>query len=307
MIYIPGIFNNVGDAQSRRALDDYKLMGYHVFILPNPWSEDYIKANPNGTKPGDIVNEAKSLFAATQAVLKTLDVNLIDGIGLTGASYGGFVAGAMSGMDTDNYFSRGTTIIGPPMDFRYSLPYMDSFMDEELEAAYGLGYWTLAQVGSDFLFASLSSDISDNSRKYAKPFIAKKGFHESIISTIKLYDKIHRTGCVPQFTNEKEELLWEKSMRFMKYFATCAPETLELLETDVANLNYWMSLSLSQGRNIRLFTTGDDFLNPPSYPTKFYFDFMPPEIYLQIPTGGHLGFLALKWYDKFKKNAWAIR
>jgi hypothetical protein len=307
MIYIPGIFNNSNDSQSRRALNEYKQLGYHTFVLPNPWSEEYINANQNAAKPGDVINEAKSLNATVKEVLKNLDPAMIDGVALAGASYGGFIAGAMSGLDTLNVFSRGTTIIGPPMDFRYSLPFMDSFMDEELERGYNLSLWMLTQIGSDYFFADLAADLTPSSKQNARPFIAKKGFHDAIIATIKAYDKIHRAGWVPRFGNDSEELAWEKTIRFRKYFESYAPETLLLLETEVANLSYWMDLTISEGRIVRLLTTKNDFLNPPIYPTKIDFEMMPPELYLELPNGGHLGFLALKWYESFREAAWAIR
>lgn len=306
MIYVPGIFNNSKDSQSRRALDEYKQLGYHVFILPNPWSEEYITANQNASKPGDILAEGKALLALSSAVVRSIDPSLIDGVELTGASYGGFIVGVMSALDNTALFNRGTTIISPPLDFRYSLPYMDTLMDTELDRAYQYNYWDLFKIASNYFSAVFASDLSPKSKESAKPFIAKQGFHDSIVTTIKTYDKVHSAGWIPDFANDDDKLKWEKSIRFMKYFTDYAPETLTMLESEASNLSFWIEETLNNGMEIRLLTTSNDFLNPPVFKTKKDFYLLPQGVYLELPSGGHLGFLALPWYKNFKKLAWNI-
>ncbi|MCB0348147.1 MAG: hypothetical protein KDD37_04890, partial [Bdellovibrionales bacterium] len=232
--------------------------------------------------------------------------SLVDGVELTGASYGGFIVGVMSALDSNVLFTRGTTIISPPLDFRYSLPYMDTLIDDELENAYEIGYWDLIKIGSDYLTASYYSDLGDSSRQNAKAFIAKHGFHDSIVNTIVTYDKVHNSGWVPKFDSRSDRLVWKKSIRFMNYFSTYAPEALDVLNSDVANLSYWINTALANGSSVRLLTAKNDFLNPPQFKTKIDFLILPQDVYLELPSGGHLGFLAFPWYKEFRQLAWQV-
>tara|TARA_B100001248_G_scaffold262484_1_gene258741 strand:- start:218 stop:1474 length:1257 start_codon:yes stop_codon:yes gene_type:complete len=305
IIYLPGIFNNAASSHSRRAYDRFEKLGYHFLALPNPWSKDYINANPYGAKPGDVLHEAVSLRKVMDKAIDLIGKENITSIELVGASYGAFVAGVIQAFEDPNdpLFST-TTIISPPMDFRYSIPYIDEQMLSVSGKVEENDIWDNIKLVFDYLLAGFRTDIDEENLEKAKPYTIQIGFKQALLKSIKEYAKVHDLDWIPHFDDEKEQAEWEDNFVFNYYFENHAPEILKVLQSEFASLHYWIDAAQASNFSPRIITADDDFLNPEFFPTKSMFENYPPATYLSLPEGGHLGFLAFPWYESFYSKVW---
>lgn len=305
IIYLPGIFNNAKSNQGKRAIKEYSKRGYHIVSIPNPWSEDYIKARPYGTKPGDIISEAKAVRAVMDAAIVALKPENITSIELVGASYGGFLAGVVQALEPQGAsLFTATSILAPPLDFSYSLPYMDEQMIRHYEEAEDLSLFDHIKIFFNYVTADFRNDVSETSKRYAKPFTIQKGFKEGLIKAVEYYSKANDVDWLPNFSSKEEEKEWEKNFVFSSYFSDYANELEEVLSGEAGVLAHWLEQAVALGHQVRVLTTENDFLNPMQFPTKSRYTLMRQENFLILPQGGHLGFIAFDWYKNFSEHVW---
>jgi len=305
IIYIPGIYNNPSSGQPRRAYQRFKEAGYHFIALPNPWSTSYIKANPYGAKPGDVLHEAYSLRIAIDKAIALIGKKHISNIELVGASYGAFVAAVIQAFEPkESALFTSTTIISPPLDFRYTIPFLDEQMLSINGQVEDLKPSSKLKIFINYLFAGFRTDIDEKYLKKAKPYTIQFGFKDGLLTAVKTYAEVHGLDWIPNFDTDEERKKWEEKLVFTSYFKTYAPELLRVLQSEFAFLHYWIQAAQTSGYSPRVITAQDDFLNPEFFPTKMTLLSYPENIFLRIPEGGHLGFLAFPWYDGFYQTVW---
>ena len=90
-------------------------------------------------------------------------------------------------------------------------------------------------------------------------------------------------------------------MTYMTYYKEYAPRTYYLLRGPEGGISTWIDLfHLRTGRTMRVFTSEDDFLNSPDDWKN-----LPSADVLMVQKGGHFGYRALVWFQKFLREIYA--
>jgi hypothetical protein len=287
-VYIPGIFNNVSEGQTRRAFTRMASLGKNVLVLPNPWGTDYISAKPLH-KPGDILREAESLHDITLSFIASSGLPKQAEVRLFGASYGGFLATVFANVDRD----LGTDIVhpevyvfSPPLNMRETISNIDQLMFEDDFFNQKVSDTDLAFLFLDYVFAKNFEDLDAKTRILSQVVAVREGFKTPFRDALSLYFKEH-----PDFLPNK------KDYYFSSYLKSLAPELEELLRSQVSDISYWVEEGVGSGLDIKVLSTTNDFLNsyvwPGSYNQRHFWFFQ---------NGGHLGFIEMIEFEKFLRT-----
>jgi predicted alpha/beta-fold hydrolase len=301
VVVIPGIFSSAVDSRARLLHRRFKKMGYHVAVLPNPWSDVYIKANPN-SMPGDVFHEAKVMLELLTDAKRRVGEENITVTHVVGLSYGGYLApivATFDKLDHYNLIDGQTTMVGPPLDMRTTIKKLDKLIELEIPEVRDVEFRTLVKVIADYLKFRSGDNISPTSKKYSRPLVVSYGFHKPLLSTLKRLNKVKKMDFIPKFENKEERIEWENQIGFRFYLDEIAPEIRQYLDSHFADLHYWMdkAMALNDGK-VRLITAADDFLNTTDiepYQSKARAE----EHTMVLPSGGHLGFMHLPWFKEF--------
>lgn len=287
-VYIPGIFNNVSEGQTRRAFTRMASLGKNVLVLPNPWGTDYISSKPLH-KPGDLLREAESLHDITLSFIATSGLPKQTEVRLFGASYGGFLATVYANVDR----GLGTDIVhpevyvfSPPLNMRDTISNIDQLMFEDDFFNQEIGDADLAFLFLDYVFAKSFEDLEAKSRILSQTVAVREGFKGPFRDALSMYFKEH-----PDFKPKK------KDYYFSSYLRSLAPELDELLSSRIADITYWVAEGEASGLDIKVLSTTNDFLNsyvwPGSYSDQHFWFFQ---------NGGHLGFIEMIEFEKFLRT-----
>lgn len=285
-VYVPGIFNNVTEGQTRRAFVRMTNLSPNVLVLPNPWGTNYIKSRPKH-KPGDILREAESLHDLTLNFIKSSMMPPETRVYLYGASYGGFLAAVMANIDRElgtNIVHKEVYVFSPPLNMKQAIRNLDELMFEDDFLRRKVSDKDLAFVFLDYVFANRSSDLNVKSRLLTQDVVVREGFKDPFREALKIYFKDH-----PDYDRKK------KDYYFSSYIKTLAPELDSLLNSEVAEIEYWVRSGVNDfDLDIKVLTTTNDFLNTYVFPGTY-----PQGNFWVFRSGGHLGFIEMPEFEHF--------
>jgi predicted alpha/beta-fold hydrolase len=299
MVLIPGAFANLDDHAGINWSHRFIALGYHVLTVPNPWGTDFV-SHKAAIKLGDFEKEAKALYQSIRTSIEYLENReLIDGeISMTGLSYGAFLSAMIKAVDSEHQnplIDGNVTLFGPPFSLGRTLERLDDAIDEirqdYLSTNLMYVYYKLRMVCA----LSNIDDLTQLRRHDSKGLVTRFAFHEEMIRSLTLYNKLWNLDLIPTKRSEREA--WRIGMDFRTYFSRYAPELLSNLYSEKTRVSYWIGRAISRGfNNIRLHTAEDDFLNDEKVWPAFRNDF-----YL-VDHGGHLGYQYLPWLDQLLKK-----
>jgi len=309
IFFIPGAFTNLDEKMPKHFVDRFTRLGYHTFVVPNPWGTQYVSRKPR-TITGHIEAEANVLYGVFKRAHEYLvSKGYTNGeFHIAGVSYGAFLSAMISGIaasDPERTLSfKSTTIISPPLNLGESLNNLDSVLDETVDYTsmwfprLAKKYLSICRVDVD--------DVGKYSKKDAMGLAASQGFHVNLINSLRLYDKLWDLDSIPgNFWGKlsRKYRSWRKSMSFSRYFRVYNKAAGKLADGPKGEITYWIEMARENSdTNIQVLMAQDDFLNSNRAKGLIESKLLSDEL-IELPTGGHFGFRALPWFDHFLEKA----
>ena len=296
MVFNPGVFSRLKDGQAKDILKRFVNLGYMTISFPNTLSVDYIKQGPK-FELLDMDKVAHIHLELIQAKIKELEKKgkIKRPYLLGGISFGGFVSATMYAQDAekklnlfDSYFS-----FSPPMDFIKAVDRLDKLFYETRDSTIGQNFWQLVRGYIRIRRLNIQDPYEDIHIQSAKDIVAQYVFKDSLIDSLKEYQKWIGEEIVPK---DKEEFKkWRKNLRFEDAFQKFSPYAFEdLQKTRGRFLFHWLNRARKAGHNkIKVLSCEDDIIH----------DGIDHRIgleneILKLPYGGHIGYRSLKWFDR---------
>lgn len=296
MFVLPGAFTTTQVPQPIRMAKRFYKMGYHVVTLPNPWGTEFIAERPFFTM-GSFVKEGEAIYMAMRSAFEKLSrANLVDEeVSVMGISGGGYVTAMVAGMDSISgrpILTGNATSIAAPMIWSQTIVHLDKLMIEFKERL-NASTISIAPAYLSICRKKNQGDYSAKLLKNAKFLTILGGFHQHMIKSVELFDKINNLNSIPK----KGYKNWRKNMNFGTFYKTYNPKGLELIETKWGRIDTWVNLAKENGYDkIRILTSLDDFLNVPEVFNELEVE--EDRLYL-IPFGGHWGIRGFgAWFDR---------
>lgn len=291
MIVLPGIFNRAISAHSKQAYFDLVDAGYHVIVVPNPWSETFVRGG-SGVKPGNFMAEADLIYNFIDEVRFMIPSELVTSTHLMGASYGGFLAAVIAEKDSrekERMFDGTITIFSPPIKLDDSLELLDSLTSEVGSEKPKMNWVEKMLLVTDMMFTQKGSRPDSPALQVSSVFVLQVGFKENLRNLL-------------QILNETYDLKWSnreiEETGFKRYFETYAKDVRNATKRRNVLLNYWVNRAVMNNSHVRVLTTENDFINTPRALRSLHLN---RENLLTLPSGGHMGYFAFDWYEAFKK------
>lgn len=307
MFVIPGAFNNLDHKQPRRLLNDFTRLGYHTVVFPNPWGTQYISKAPNQAT-GMIKEEGISIYEVMRKLHRRFTrLGIIKGeTKLFGVSYGAFLSSMIGGMDAihqEPIVTGSVTMVSPPFNMKRALTRLDELLDRN-RTFFGLD---LVRIAAKFLTICRFDDQSEMGQDHlqdAEGLATGMGFHEELIASLLTYEEAKGLNRIPhRWLGDLSPVYrhWKRQMTFNKYFEEYTPEALEFVNSEEADLYYWIELARAQGKkDMRVLVAKDDFLNDHDFWAQSGVET------ILLPTGGHYGFRGLHWFHQFLKKTFRV-
>jgi len=312
-IYIPGAFSNLDNGQPRRWMDEATKMGYHGLTVPNPWGTDFQKLYPEAPV-GDIVNEADILYTGIRkAVQELIEEDLVDQsmIRISGVSYGSFLTAMLAAKDASHEEPIGfydASIYSAPFNLGRTLDRLDALIEESKDPFNGIDLVSLLIRYKRFCAREKQSDLSEYHLETAKGLSVYQGFHEELVTSVLVYDKVRDLNSIPDRfwgSLSSKYRKWKREFNFAKYFDVYSPEVKTLLTSHKGDLFHWIEMAREHGfSNFRIFNADDDFLNELSVWNPLVTQ--NPKTLILVPDGGHYGFRHLEWFATLFQKAYGL-
>lgn len=311
MFFIPGAFTNLDEKMPKHFIDRFTRLGYHVFVVPNPWGTQYVSRKPK-TITGHIEAEAYTLYDVFKRAHRYLsEKGYTNGeFHISGVSYGAFLSAMISGIaasDPARIVSfASTTIISPPLDLGLSLNNLDFVLDETVDYT---SMW-LPKLARKYLSICRVNvgNLGRYSKRDAMGLAASQGFHVNLINSLRLYDKLWDLNTIPgNFWGglSRRYRQWRKNMSFSRYFREYNRGAAAIVDGPKGKINYWIAMARENSdTRIQVLMAQDDFLNTEFTKGVVRNDLNEGEL-IELPTGGHFGFRALPWFDELLERAFA--
>jgi hypothetical protein len=301
LVYLPGIFSELEGGQSLRGLSLFTERGFHVLVIPSPWALSYIEGRPENL-PGHVEAEATIILEIiAQARQRYSELGYFDSIHLAGSSYGGFLSSVVVAKDAEGQklINGQTTIFGPPLRLGHGMARLDALMDAEAVTFRGISEADMAILYLNIAIAKKQGDVFPAAIRKAPCLLAFGGFQSELVKSVELMDRLYQFPLVPS-RQEANYNSWKFGLRFRDYVRDVAPSVADVM-SGADNLLVWLGRAEKAGNpRYRVMTAADDLLNlSTSWPTD------DPERIIVLPTGGHLGYMALPWFKKFLNAAYA--
>ena len=288
---INGIFGEPMSGLVKQVANQLLARGHHVIGLGNPLGQWGIKQKPTYTM-ANFVQESEVYLDIMDKTVEWLNHHgLSNGeVNLVGVSYGGFIASVMKSMDAKRSMSliNGmTTLLSPPLKMGAALRNMDHVLFETQKLG-RLPDWVFGVVSLRFCSLPPRNYMSRVDLQWAKAIFGYYGFQRSLADNTILIDDLYGLGRVP--SDQRERKRWRRSFTFGHYIENFATELGELMDSPYGDLFYW--LDDIEDEQYQIFASTDDPLNEEVlWPQK-------NNTFL-INYGGHYGFRAFKYFDKF--------
>ncbi|MBT3585570.1 MAG: hypothetical protein HN509_11750 [Halobacteriovoraceae bacterium] len=304
MIILPGAFTTMNGDQSRYLADAFLKRDYHILVLTNPWGVSYINNGPLNTT-GDLLAEGRSLHDFLVDWKKSLSPetkNKITSTSLFGISYGAFASAMIGAYDAaleDPVIDGMITAISPPINMAKTMVNLD---DSIISIAARIRKGKLSFLGAyrRLCKSKNQSEISEKDLATIKVATVKMGFHQSMIKNIVAYSDFFKLDWYPARTTfNRAYNNWQYQTLFQSYFEEYAPLVGDVTRSQYGTIQYWIDQARLHGKNnIRVLAAKDDFLNSITGSDQEYSEFKDPA-FVTIPHGGHFGFAARPWFEKF--------
>lgn len=296
MFVLPGAFTTTHSPQAVRMSKRFHQMGFHVVTLPNPWGLEFIAERPFFAM-GTFVKEGEALYMAMTSAYDNLKARgLINGtVSVMGISGGGYNTAMVAGMDSMSarpIITGYATSIAAPMIWSQTMKHLDGYMSDVKERL----NTSMLQIIPRYLKIckrESQDEYDERLLEDAKFLTIKGGFHDHMIKSIKLFDKINQLNSIPR----KGYKNWRKNVNFEFFYKNYNPAGLKQLHSKWGRIDTWVNLARSNGYNkLRILTSLDDFLNVPEVFSEL--DVEQERLFL-IPYGGHWGIRGFgAWFDK---------
>ncbi len=304
VIFLPGMFTDVESSRARRFLEVFGERGFHVILVPNPWSEHALESLP-AVLPGHIAEEgaaAWELSSRALAILKAAYPGKIGKVNLAGESYGTILAATFLAHDHAQPVSLidgETTLFSPILKMVDTLEGLDAMMDRTENAYAGWSAFSIFRRTWNYVWAKRQDDLDDDQVKDGETMLAYEGFGRNLVASLYALEKYLPQGKIPEFPSKSERTAWELRVRFLRtYFDRYTPGLRAQYENERGSLAYWLDSAgwLTNGR-LRVMMSADDVVNAGNAKDAAKV-FRAPDLML-FPQGGHSGFLAYPWFDRF--------
>jgi predicted dienelactone hydrolase len=293
IVYLPGLFSDLESGQSLRGANMYKNLGYHVAVIPSPWSKEYIDAKRSAW-PGDIENEALDILSVIQALKELLNQEgALTQVHLSGSSYGGFLSSVILAKDAEGekIITGSTTIFGAPKSLGVGMEHLDRLLETYYSEAINTPDAQIGALGVNFLRARTQSHLLPVALRKAGMMMSYAGFNRGLASAMYYLDDERALHRIPRLGG-RDYSQWAKKQRFQNYLEL-NPEMGAIFTDGRDSLLYWLHKAESAGaEQYRVIVADDDFLN-----NRADWSTLNPRHYAVLATGGHLGFMALDWFE----------
>lgn len=296
VIFVPGVFGNLEDARGLRIIKTL-LTKANVLFLPNPLGLDYLSKGPKHDM-GDVEREAELLrLAIAQGLsdLRRLGINSTR-VDLMGLSYGAFISSVISAQDAQSgapMITGTVTLLSPPYQLFESMRALDSLMDQYDRYFEYFPAVKYARYMAKFCLAPNFPVWRDEELDIARYLTGHMGFHDGLVKAINIYEEVwdkdawfKPLGMASYFYRQ-----WYREQRFVKYVSENFPQTARKLQGPVGEISYWMDQSWARGKQVRVVTCRDDFINPSP-------EWQNVSDIKVIDHCGHFGMQGLPWLDQ---------
>lgn len=305
IVFAPGIFNNLNDPSCQRAVKTFERRGYHVVVVPNAWGVDYASHRPRFL-PGDFQSEARVLLTVIRNIRERLSPQNIESINIVGESYGSVLSAVAATLDAESkspMIDGNVTLFSPPVDVRLSLPLMDQLLDANEEAyrtrCRKRGIWAALEV----FRAKVMADIRPHTRECVESLLVFEGFHKWLKA---LAQGLFKHKLVDPALAERYDARALQTIRFTTFERDFTPANYERILEGEGSLPYWVSRAERAGfSRIRILAAMNDFLNKPWQWEELAG--LGSRRLLLLPTGGHLGYIGLPWFQTMLAASYPLR
>lgn len=308
MVILPGIFTSSDDNTSLALAVAFNQRGYHVVIVPNGWSKEFI--DKSARPMGDLDYEADVVLRViSQFQTKLRNQGVLGRTQLLGVSYGGFLGSMVAYRDFSeghNLIDGQVIVLGAPFNMKWALQNLDTYMDRSDSFAKKRTGFADAMSKSFFCngYEELKIDVNkpldkasfSNYSKVAQHLVIQRGFKTYLKNAITKvdgneYSNLSLPTLIPNNTNSKNYRQWEKRVRFKRYFNDYDLNALLNKYSDhSAYLAHWVNSANFYGeKKILVMQANNDFLND-NIPAK-----KMDEALLVLHRGGHLGYASWEW------------
>lgn len=303
IVFSPGVFNGIRGYESVRALELFRQRGFHVLVVPQPMTREYLRRGPHFL-PGHIEAEAAVLLRATQLFIDRVGPMNVTSVHLVGESYGALLSAAAAALDAESgapLIDGTVTLFSPPVDMGQTLDRLDRILDDHGPNFINRCRRHLIGSALDFLTANTLADLRIGTQECAGPLAAFLGFHRGLVGLAR--NLLSRGLVDPALRSEIDSKETRYAFRFGTYLTKFAPVVREQVEGGSGDLRRWMRRAQYEGFNrFRVLTSADDFLNDPQQWRAIERTLGPRHV-LMLPTGGHLGYLGSSWIQNFMNDA----
>ena len=299
-IIIPGSFSNLSTPQTKRYAYTLFRKGYNVIMLPNPLSIDFLSNHPNFL-PGSIFKESDSIIEAVESWLGDSGKKLIkiSEINIVGTSYGGFVAGVITGSKRKwKELHKKTFIISAPRYLDKSMKLLERYVVKGLSyvSRYKVVefYKMIAKALMIYIGGPEKNFLDQNVLNEVQSFVVIHGFQRLLIESLEYCHRVLKKSTyqlLGDIDNAESYLKLKRTLRFSDYSNKYLPKTLSRLQSEDGDLLSWVNKKEAISVSVRILTTKDDWVNEShTWPDS--------KAIMILPRGGHFGFRGGLWLDK---------
>lgn len=308
VILFPGIFEEGRSLGTRYLAESLWSRGYHVAILPNPWSVSYIRRKPVA-RPGNIAFEANVGLRFVHAAIERLGVENITSVSVVGQSYGSLLGAAVVAMDQDSehpVITGSTLLISPPLGLKRGALQLDAGISRNEAKFKSCGtvsiFWN-ALRRIVFGAKAVQNEFSAQLLNCMEPMLFRT-FRNHLVDAAGAI----RNSLDAHFFDEDPDFIqdeWRytpraKGMRFMRAFVEFVPENLPLLQTQEMRLAFWLNqLEPPRLEKLGIISAKDDFLNLGQQWTENDSPAFGAKNLFLLPWGGHMGFMGTPEFQEF--------
>ncbi len=265
VVFLPGVFSETESITGKLTVRWFGAMGYHVVILPNPWSRAYQTARPLQVK-GYPQDEGSAIRAATRfAIDQMIGADHVTRVEVVGESLGAFTAAVAYGLDTASkhpVFSGGGTFFWPPISIASSIATLDqqiaetrSIYEDQCSSLTTSLTFVFRLLRGLILSAPSATDLA-----CAGPLVVQHSFQRNLVDAANSILEFHPNRlALPRL-----EAGWESRMNFTSFIQQLAPQYKAALSFSRPEnrLDYWLAMAQANGRREhRVFSSEDDFIN----------------------------------------------
>lgn len=298
MVLLNGLGGGLNDITAKLVGATLANLGYHVLMIPNPFSSDYLSVKPRATA-GSYLEEGRVILEIVESCVTSLTTthglsfslsrgrNANKLIHMTGISYGAFLASVVIGLDS--IFSRPlitgvSSLIGAIIKVKTAHQNLDRLLDENLTKWLGP-----KRAIAKTLYGILNRAVYKTFNNYPELEVQDQRVYANFQQITALKKRDRRTTL--RFVYSTEAFYDDES------------KILYNAETD--EIDYWLNIANANGnQRFRLVTAKGDFINQNSCWSKVKRLSVRDKNLILIDSQGHLDFCGSTWFQQFLRSAY---